>query len=352
MKILKYIFSVILLSGFIFLYNSCNYLLHVSKGQINLITSRIPIEKALESPELTKEQKDKLRLVKEIKSFIQDELHLKIDEDAYSTYVQLDSPYVTYLLRVALAYELEAYEWKFPITGSTPYKGFFKEELAVEERNTFPKDQYDTYIRGVTAYSTLGWFEDSVLSSMLAYSESDFITTIFHELTHTILFFKNKINFNERFAEFLGRKMSILFYLKKEGLHSETVQKMETAWIDQVLFSSFMVDEYQKLKQWYLDNKGLVTSELKEKRLRSIQDRFVKTVQLQLKLYKYSHFEKLKLNNAKLLSYRSYNYNMEEFVKLFNSSIINQDIVAFIKYFSDRKNEDPEEVLTKAISAL
>ena len=317
---------------------------------MDLLSRRVSIEKALEKYDFSEEEKKKLKLVSEIKTFASEKLKMDIDDDVYSSYVQLDQPYVTYLLRVSLAYELKAYQWSFPVVGSVPYKGFFNKDKALEEAQSFPKKKYDVYLRGVSAYSTLGWFEDSILSSMLSYKESDFVVTIFHELIHTVLFFKDHINFNERFAEFLGRKAALLFYLDKEGPDSETVKTMHGEWEDELLFSSFMVQEYEALNQWYKENKGKINPERKQKRLKAIQDRFLSEIQPKLKLNQYNYFLKIKLNNAILLSYRTYNYNMEEFEKLFASPLVNKNIKAFIEYCAQfEKEEDPEEALSRAV---
>ena len=274
-----------------------------------------------------------------------------INDNIYSTYVQLDQPYVTYLLRVSSAYELKAYKWHFPIIGSVPYKGFFDKEEAKEAARSFPKEKYDVYLRGVRAYSTLGWMDDSILSSMLYYKEVEFVVMIFHELAHTVLFFKDHIDFNERFAEFIGRRATIQFYLDKEGEQSETVQKIRQQWDDELLFSSFMAREYENLAQWYKENKGKITQEIKQKRIKDIQDRFSKDIQLKLKTDRYNYFPDLKLNNAILLSYRSYNYNMGEFDKLFSSSSVNSNVKDFIEHCSQFKEEkDPEEALSRAVN--
>ena len=212
------------------LFTACSfdigYLWSVSQGQLDLISRRVSIGKALKQYDFTEEEKKKLKLVSEIKAFARKKLKMDISDSIYTTYVQLNQPYVTYLLRVSSAYELKAYKWEFPIVGSVPYKGFFEKEDAKEAARSFPKEKYDVYLRGVRAYSTLGWMGDSVLSSMLSYREVDFVVMIFHELAHTALFFKDHIDFNERFAEFIGRRAAIQFYLDKEGEQSETVKKI------------------------------------------------------------------------------------------------------------------------------
>ena len=310
---------------FLFFLTGCSsieYLWHVSVEQVDLLNDRVPIEEALEEYDFGKEEKKKLQMVAGIKQFAIERLQLDIDEDVYSTYVQLYRPYVSYLLRVSSAYELKAYTWDFPIVGSAPYKGYFDKQMAKEAAKSFSREKYDVYLRGVRAYSTLGWFEDPIYSSMLSYNESDFVVTIFHELAHTVLFFEDHINFNERFAEFVGRKAAIAFYLERSG-NSAIVKTMQKEWEDELLFSSFMVREYESLNKWYKDNKGKVSKAMKRKRLREIQDRFLVEIQPKLQTTNYNYFSEVKLNNARLLSYRSYNYSMDEFEKLFSSTIVN-----------------------------
>ena len=337
----------LLFLSFLFL-NGC-YSWHVFFNQVRLISQRVSIEEALEDYDFGEAEERKLKLIPEIKIFARETLGINMNEGIYTTYVQLDRPYVTYLLRVSRVYELKSHTWWFPIVGSVSYKGFFNRKRAEKEAKTFPPEEYDTLVRGVTAYSTLGWFVDPVLSSMLSYSESDFVVTVFHELAHTVLFFKNQVNFNERFAEFVGRKAGEEFFLKKEGKNSKTLKAMKAKWEDELLFSSFMEKEYKLLDQWYKNNKGEIIPEMKEKRLKEIQERFVSQIQSKLKTRRYSYFSKIRLNNAVLLSYRTYNYKMEEFEKLYIQS--DRDIKTVIHRCSQFKDErNPEEALSRFVS--
>ena len=325
------------------------YLWHISRGQTDLLLNTVSIKEALKKYKFTKEERAKLELIPKLKTFARSTWGKDVDESIYSSYAHLDRPYVTWVLRASPPYKLKAYKWDFPVIGQAPYKGFFDKEMAKEEARSFVKKGYDILLRGVTAYSTLSYFDDPILSSMLSYKESDFVALIFHELAHTVLFFKDHINFNERFAEFVGRKTAELFYLKQNN--KEMAQNMRAEWRDEALFSVFMSKEYNSLDKWYKEKEGKINKEMKEKRLKEIQERFARDIQPQLQTESYNYFPSLKLNNALLLSYRSYKYNMEEFEKLFNQ--VGQSLKAFIEYCAPfEKEEDPEKAFSKAVSAL
>ena len=268
--------------------------------------------------------------------------------------MHLDREFVTWILRVSRFDALEPYLWDFLFAGKVSYKGFFEEELALEEEKTFSREEYDTDVIGVRAYSLLGYLEDPILSSMLAYSEETFAFVVFHELVHTLLWFKDHVDFNERVADFVGQKAVLRFYEKKEGADSARIQQMLGNWEDNLLFSSFMAQEYQSLDAWYKEKKGDFTPEAKAQRLREIQDRFLSQVKPQLKQpSRYDYFAQMELNNAKLLSYRSYNYDMAEFEKIFNSPEVNQNIAKFIEYcFQFEDAEDPEQALKEKAKLL
>ena len=338
-----------LLTSLFFLSGCLSYLWHASSNQLKLISRRMPIEEALARFQFTPEAERNLRMVADLKDFARNDLKMDIDENVYSTYIHLNRPYVSYLLRVSRADRLEAYTWYFPVVGRVPYKGFFDKELAEGAAKTFPPERYDVYVRGVAAYSSLGYIEDSVLSSMLGYKESDFASVIFHELAHTILFFPNHINFNERFAEFVGRKAALRFFIAKEGEESKTAALMRAQWEDELIFSSFMLKEYRALENWYKENPGAAQSEKKRRRLREIQDRLAHHILPKMKTRRYRYFPKIRLNNARLLSYRSYNYNMDELEKLFEQTGF--DIAAFTEKCQSFKDApDPEEALRQAVS--
>lgn len=293
-----------------------SYYMHSAYNQSKLVNGRKPIEKVLRTSKLEPETRRKLILVQDVKKYAESQLGLKKSKN-YTSYVQLDSPYVTYIVQAAYKFELKPHLWKFPFVGEVPYKGYFNRKLADEEAAAFNKDEFDTWVRGVSAYSTLGWFQDSVLSSMMKYEDHDLVETIIHETTHTTLFIKSAAEFNERMATFMGHEGMKLYYKATEGPKSIHLIKAEDDSHDQDLFSKFITKELQDLKKWYEDNKGKVTVESKTARLKEIQARFVKDLKPKMKTENYKEFEKRELNNAYLLAIQTYEYSLEDFAKLY-----------------------------------
>ncbi|MEQ1666174.1 MAG: aminopeptidase, partial [Bdellovibrionales bacterium] len=179
------------------------YIVRSGYDQLSLLNSRTPVEEVIKNPKTPEGIRHKLELSLDVRSFIEKKLKLNVTKN-YKTYVQLDRPYVTYIVTVAEKWELKNHLYWYPFVGRMPYKGFFKLENAKEEEATFDKDKYDTMLRGVSAYSTLGWFDDPLLSSMLNGSDYNLVNTLIHESTHASLYIKNNSNFNERLAMFIG----------------------------------------------------------------------------------------------------------------------------------------------------
>lgn len=321
-------------------------------NQMKILAKRTPIEKKLTEDNLSEDFKHKLNLTLEAHRFSVEILKLK-NTNSYTTYSDLERPYVTYVVSAAPKWELKHHLWSFPFVGAVPYKGYFNEDDAKAEERSLQKQNLDTYLRGVSAYSTLGWFDDPLLSTMIKYREHDLVNTVIHETVHTTLYIKNSADFNERLAVFIGNKGTELFYLNKEGLNSPTLQKIKNENDDDQIFSKFISAEIINLEHWYKENsanndpnKNADIESTREKRFIEIQDRFQKNILPQLKSDNYLSFAKNKLNNAKLLLYKTYNQDLIDFELLYKKA--NQDIPTFIELCkSFEKSENPNEQLKK-----
>lgn len=324
------------------------YYLSQGYGQLALLNSRKKLEHVLKSDSLNDEQKKKLVLARDAREFAENNLGLA-KTDNYKTYVALEKPYVVWNVSAAPKWELKHYYWNFLMVGKVPYKGFFKEELAKEEEEKLRSEGFDTFLRGVTAYSTLGWFDDPILSSMLSYTETDLVNTIIHETVHATLYIKSSADFNERLATFIGNQGAESFYFAREGADSPTVLKIRDELADEKLFSTFISQEIKELSDWYTKATNH-NEELRVKRLREIQDRFVRSVQPKMKTKNYDSFPKITLNNARLNIYKTYLQDLSKFEKLFEK--VGRDYRKFIEECKKlEKQKDPEKALEKLVAA-
>lgn len=316
-----------------------------------MLTTKIPIEKALHLENLTADQKKKIELTQEIRNFSFDTLQLA-KSDNYTQYVQLDRPYITYAVMASYKWKFESYLWDFPFIGKAPYKGYYNEKLAKQEALEMKNKDYDVYVRGVPAYSTLGKLTDPLLSSMLTYKEHDLVNTIIHELVHTTLFIKDNIDFNERLAVFVANKGTELFYINKEGADSKTVALIQQENTDDALFSEFITKELDELKMWYqnFDTTKNIAIEDKEKirqeRLNLIKVHFSEKLVPLLKTKSYSRFKDGEFNNASLGTYQTYMKDLSDFEKVYAKS--GKSIPAFLTKCKELNSvKDPEAELKK-----
>lgn len=315
------------------------YLISSAYHQSAILLSRRPITDVLKDPDVNAETKRKLQLVLKVKDFSVKDLGLA-ENKSYTTYVDLHRNAVTYVVQAAPYDELKHYHWYFPIVGSVPYKGFFSIRGAKGEAAKFNPKKYDTYIRDVSAYSTLGWFNDPVVSPMLGYSDHDLVEVIIHESVHATLYIKSQADFNERLATFLGLEGMKKYYLKTEGENSKTLKLVARERADEKKFSEFITHELDELRQWYKDHKKDLTPKTKAARIAEIQRRFADELKPKLQTHIFDGFVKETLNNASLLTYETYFYDLSDFEKLYR--IEDQDfrkVLSYCKTLQD--SEDP-----------
>lgn len=317
---------------------SIPYLAHVSKGQLQILNQRKKIEKVLEEGKLTPKQKNKLKTILDIKDFATKKLHLS-SGDNYTHFVDLKRENLAYNLVVCPKDALKPYTWWFPFSGRVEYLGFFEKEYALETQKEYAEDGYDTYLRGVSAYSTLGWFNDPIFSTMLKYSEESLANLIIHELTHGTIYKKGDTVFNEGVATFIGNKGTLEFIASKHGRFSRIFRKALANQYDELLFSKFIDKEIKNLNLFYKDCIHKYCN--REKEFQNIKKRFKK---IKFKTDSYDYFKKLPLNNAVLIGFGQYQQGLEilEEVWVKNKKDLRQTI-EFLKRVQDE--DDPMKFL-------
>lgn len=174
-------------------------------GQLEVLNARVPVETILADPDTNEALRKQLQLARQIILFAEVEIGLPV-MDRYRSYVALDRPYVVWNVFAAPAHSLDAYMWCYPVVGCAPYRGYFKQARARAYAQELRQDGLETYVTGVAAYSTLGWFDDPLLSTFLHWPEPDLAGLLLHELAHSVVWIEGDTSFNESFASFVAEE--------------------------------------------------------------------------------------------------------------------------------------------------
>jgi len=175
------------------------YYTQAVSGQLDLMRRAAPIEQRLRADSTPAALKSKLQTVLRIRDFASRELALP-DNGSYRSYADLGRQYVLWNVFAAPEFSIEPVSSCFVLVGCVSYRGYFSQADAEAEGTRLRAQGYDVYVGGVPAYSTLGWFDDPVLSTFINYPEGELARLLFHELAHQIVFVKNDTRFNESFA--------------------------------------------------------------------------------------------------------------------------------------------------------
>jgi predicted aminopeptidase len=176
-----------------------SYYTQAVSGQMQILNRKRSIKSVLNDPTTSDALKQKLQLVLTVREFAEKELHLPANGH-YLDYADLGRPFAVWNVYAAPEFSLTPKSWWYPAVGRLEYRGYFSEKRAREYAAELEKEGYDVYVGGVTAYSTLGWFEDPVLNTFVWDDDYDLAEVLFHELAHQRLFVPGDTDFNEAFA--------------------------------------------------------------------------------------------------------------------------------------------------------
>ncbi|KAF3999628.1 aminopeptidase [Glaciimonas immobilis] len=176
-----------------------DYYAQAVRGEFSLLADARPIPVWLSDPSTSEKLKGQLRTVQEIRQFAVTQLRLP-DNQSYRNYVQLQRKFVLWNVVATPALSLKPKQWCFPIAGCVSYRGYYNQQSAQQYGAQLRSEGYDVQVLGVPAYSTLGWFNDPVISTFIRYPDAELARIIFHELSHQLLYVKDDTDFNEAFA--------------------------------------------------------------------------------------------------------------------------------------------------------
>lgn len=195
------------------------YVLQAARGQMALMKQRRPIVQVINDPSTSTTVRERLGIVEPIRSFATGELQLP-DNGSYRQYADIRRPFVVWNVVANPEFSVRPQSWCFPIAGCVAYRGYFKQARAEKFAAKLRAKGFDVTVGGVAAYSTLGHFDDPVLSSMLGWSDVQLAAIVFHELTHQLIYVKGDPDFNEALASVVERE-GVIRWLRATGRESD-----------------------------------------------------------------------------------------------------------------------------------
>jgi predicted aminopeptidase len=292
------------------------YVIKAGIAEAKILHARRPITEVVTDSATDPATRGKLVFVMEARRFAAEKLGIDPGQ-AYTMYTHLEHDTLALVLSAAEKDRLVSKTWWFPIVGRVPYKGFFGEKDARSAQADLEKEGWDTYLRPTTAFSTLGWFNDPLLSTVLRDDDVGVVETVLHELAHTYLFVPGHVGFNESYAEFVGNVAAAQFFCTRQGGGPDTVKclRAQARWRDYQRFGVFIDGLVADLERLYartdLDSAQKVAR--REDVFHAALDHFGRDVEPTFESLSFGGFRSAPLNNATLLARMRYYHRLPDF---------------------------------------
>lgn len=280
------------------------YVLRAGYEEARILWRRQPIEQVLAAGAVDAGERAKLELVLAARDFAERQLGLRTG-GSYASLSRNDDAAVVYVVSAAERFRLQPYTWWFPVVGRVPYKGFFDLDLARREAARLEAAGYDTYVRPAGGFSTLGWFDDPLLTSQLRLGPEDLVNLVLHELLHTTSYPPGQAAFSESFASFVGFRGAMAFFTGRG--EADAAGRVADEWHDAVAFSQFLGRALPRLEAAYAAG---VTVEERSRLFAALQHEWAAVPQ---RTDRYRGFAERTLNNAIVLQLRVYHERLDLF---------------------------------------
>ncbi len=224
------------------------YVLRAAYEEARLLWRREPIAALLRRDDLDPALRAKLELTLAARQFAADDLGLRVG-GSYASLATVDTGQIVHVVSAAPRDRLEPYTWWFPIVGRVPYRAYFARRDADGLADALQGEGYDTDVRPAVAFSTLGWFDDPLLSSMLRSDDERLVETVLHELTHATVYVPGESAFNESLATFVGHRGSERFFAARGD--ATRANRAAARWADALTFSTFLAGAVDRLRAAY-----------------------------------------------------------------------------------------------------
>lgn len=297
-------------------------------GQMDVMSKRVSISTLMQTADISDQQSRIFKSILEIRQFASDRLLLP-DNESYKTYVDLERDFVVWNVFSTPEFSLTPVSSCFLFAGCLEYKGFFAKQDALDYAQELRGKDNDVFVGGVTAYSTLGWFNDPVLSSMLNYGEFRLAEVMFHELAHQLIYIKDDSAFNEAFATAVANT-GVERWLKASQRQADLQQlAVDKRWENE--FVSLILKTRKQLESLYASSMSEQTMRTRKAMIFDLLQRDYQTLKsTRADLADYDNWMAHDLNNAKIASIVTYHDLAASFTRLLASC--NDDLAVFYEH--------------------
>lgn len=295
------------------------YLVRAAWEEARILARRRSIVDMVADSTTSAATRRKLETVLAARSFASDSIHLRARE-SFTTFSRLQHDTLVLVLSAAYRDRLEAYTWWFPIVGRVPYKGFFDFGAARTAARTLERQGFDVYLRPSPAFSTLGWFNDPLVSTSLNADSIDLANTVIHELTHNTFYASGQAVFNESFANFVGGRGSAWFFRSRN--QPDAAEEADARWGDDKLMAHFWERLYHSIDSAYKAHPGKDSTQVRERIAardtvyRLARTELVEVLGPKLRTIGPRVLERMRLDNAALMARRIYLTDLDLFDEL------------------------------------
>ncbi len=305
--------------------SSISYYHQSISGHLSLISKREAISAIVNDPTSDKNLVQQLKHAQEAREFASTRLNLP-ENGSYHSFVQLDQPYVTWAVFAAPEFSVSLNNWCFLVIGCVQYRGYFQQQRAKKYADELSDKGLEVYVAGIPAYSTLGWFDDPLLSSMIDRGEIVTAAYIFHELSHQQFYVKGDSGFNEAFATAV-EEIGVALWLEENNKHDQLEKYNE--WLKQKkVFSEFIRSSRLRFEDLY-------AQELSEENKRKRKSELMKQMRTEFNILstqheqisRYANWMAGPLNNAQLGAISLYRELVPAFKNIY--TLCDNDFVRF-----------------------
>jgi predicted aminopeptidase len=317
------------------------YIVQGAYEEARLLWNRRPISAELASDQpLSPQLRTKLETVLRVREFAAAKLGLNTG-GAYLTVTEVDQSAVVHVVMAAPRDSLRPYTWWFPVVGSVPYRGYFKASQADAEAREMEAAGYDTLVRPAVAFSSLGFFDDPLLSNLLRLDRVELASVIIHELFHRTFFLPGHVMFNESAATWVGARGAVEFFEATEGADSRDAAAARSMLESNLKFSRFLLGEQARLLKIYMS--GRPKAEILHQREAAFAQIQADYARLAPGLNGLERFDldKEPLNNAVLINYLIYFHDLDNFEIL--AQLNHGDLRATIRQIIDLAQSKPHD---------